>query len=126
MAKFKSASSPQIKSVRKRTGRKRLKSGAARATARYKRHDGSTSQRRPTDGAKPKQTKKQICLDLLTRAGGASLDDLQRATGWQRHSIRGFLSRTVRKMPGITLTSDTPDDSPRHYRIVDQRKRARS
>src|SRR6202521_3974281 len=34
-------------------------------------------------------------LDLLKRADGATLKDLMKATGWQSHSVRGFLSGTV-------------------------------
>src|SRR5437868_3332826 len=36
-------------------------------------------------------------LDLLNRPGGAKLKALMKATGWQAHSVRGFLSGTLRK-----------------------------
>ncbi len=42
------------------------------------------------------QTKKQIALSLLERAKGDSLAEMQRAMGWQAHSVRGFLAGTVR------------------------------
>ena len=87
----------------------------------------STPRKAQTSASKrAHKSKKQTCLDLLSRPQGVSLADLQKATGWQRHSVRGFLSGTVRKMPGIALTSDTSDKGPRHYHIVDRRKRAGS
>jgi hypothetical protein len=36
-------------------------------------------------------------LDLPRRPGGASARELLKATGWQPHSLRGFLSGTVGK-----------------------------
>ena len=33
-------------------------------------------------------------LDLVKRSGGATLKQLMKATGWQAHSVRGFLSGT--------------------------------
>jgi hypothetical protein len=36
-------------------------------------------------------------LDLLKRPGGVSLKELVKATGWQPHSVRGFLSGTLGK-----------------------------
>ncbi len=68
------------------------------------------SRRRP-------QTKKQIGIALLERAKGASIAEMQRAMGWQAHSVRGFLSATVKKMPGVTLFSEKPVDGPRRYRV---------
>jgi hypothetical protein len=39
------------------------------------------------------KTKQQICLDLLNRREGTTVEELQAATGWQQHSVRGFLGR---------------------------------
>ena len=36
-------------------------------------------------------------LALLARTSGASLAELMKATGWQAHSVRGFLSTASRK-----------------------------
>ena len=47
----------------------------------------------------------------------ATLADLMVATAWQRHSIRGFLSGTVRKKLGLNLVSDITDGGERRYRI---------
>ncbi len=48
---------------------------------------------------------------------GASVEELQAATGWQAHSARGFLSGTVKKKLRLTLSSDRPSDGPRRYRV---------
>jgi hypothetical protein len=51
-------------------------------------------------------TKKDLVLALLRRDQGASLDELMTATGWQAHSVRGFLSGTVKKKLGLTVTRE--------------------
>jgi hypothetical protein len=49
-------------------------------------------------------SKKAIVRDLLSRAGGATLQEIVDATGWQRHTVRGFIS-TLPKKTGIAITS---------------------
>ncbi len=74
----------------------------------------------PTKGQKHnagRKTKKQTCIEMLKRPKGASLAQLRKATGWQPHSVRGFLSGTVRKLEGVTLLSDATDGGERRYRI---------
>ena len=56
-------------------------------------------------------------LDLLKRSGGASLKELMKATGWLPHSLRGFLSGTVRKKMGLAVTSTKGDDGERSYSV---------
>ena len=63
------------------------------------------------------RTKKQIALSLLERSKGASLAEMQKAMGWQAHSVRGFLAGTVRKMPGVILVSDKAKNGPRRYHV---------
>jgi len=46
--------------------------------------------RRPRSAIRP-GTKTAKILRLLKRPGGASLAELTKATGWQAHSVRGFL-----------------------------------
>ena len=57
-------------------------------------------------------------LDLLRRGQGASLSELTKASGWQPHSVRGFLSGTVRKRLGLKLQSSKSDDGERRYTIA--------
>jgi hypothetical protein len=63
------------------------------------------------------KTKQQVCLDLLSRPDGATLEELQAATGWQQHSVRGFLAGAVKKKLSLTLLSEKPDAGHRRYRI---------
>jgi hypothetical protein len=56
-------------------------------------------------------------LDLLKRPEGASMKELLKSTGWQPHSVRGFLSGTIRKKMGMTVTSTNPVDGDRTYSI---------
>jgi hypothetical protein len=40
-----------------------------------------------------------------------------KATGWQAHSVRGFLSGTVGKKMGLAVTSSKGDDGERRYSV---------
>jgi hypothetical protein len=42
---------------------------------------------------------------------------LQKAAGWQAHSVRGFLSGTVRKKMGLNVISTKGDNGERIYTI---------
>ncbi len=63
------------------------------------------------------RTKKQTALSLLERSKGASIAEMQRAMGWQAHSVRGFLAATVKKMPSVILVSEKAENGPRRYRV---------
>jgi len=56
-------------------------------------------------------------LNLLQRAGGATAKELIKVTGWQPHSVRGFLSGTVGKKMGLTVTSTKGEDGERRYSV---------
>jgi hypothetical protein len=56
-------------------------------------------------------------LDLLKRPGGVTAKELMKKTGWQPHSVRGFLSGTVRKKMGLNVTSTKGDDGERNYSV---------
>jgi hypothetical protein len=62
-------------------------------------------------------SKQQRCLDLLARRDGATLTELVAATDWQAHSVRGFLSGTIKKKLGLSVTSTRDADGARRYRI---------
>ena len=63
-------------------------------------------------------SKASAILDLLKRKDGATLDELMIATGWQAHSMRGFLSGTIRKKMGLDVTSTKGEDGVRSYSVV--------
>jgi hypothetical protein len=61
-------------------------------------------------------TKQDKIVALLRRPEGANLDVLVKETGWQKHSVRGFLAGTVRKKLKLSLLSEKID-GVRNYRI---------
>jgi hypothetical protein len=65
-----------------------------------------------------KTTKTEQVLVLLRRSKGASIADLSNATGWQAHSVRGFLSGTVKKKMGLAVVSEKDTKGVRRYRIA--------
>lgn len=73
----------------------------------------------PSASEAPAKPKCDQVLQLLRRNKGASLADLQEATGWQAHSVRGFLSGTVKKRMGLSLSSDKLEHGERRYFIVE-------
>ncbi|HWP84868.1 MAG TPA: DUF3489 domain-containing protein [Terriglobia bacterium] len=63
-------------------------------------------------------SKKAAILELLRQPNGATLKDLMAATGWQTHSVRGFLSAVVGKKLGLKLESRKREDGQRVYSIA--------
>ncbi len=61
------------------------------------------------------RTKAGQILCLLNKPKGASIPDLMKATGWQAHSIWGFMSGTL-KRKGHAIESEKTGDV-RRYRI---------
>ena len=62
------------------------------------------------------ETKGAKIISLLRAPIGASIQTMMAATGWQPHSVRDFLSGTVRKRLKLNLTSEH-GDAGRIYRI---------
>lgn len=87
---------------------------ASIATARGLKGEAETSPASVVS-AERQPSKSEEVLKLLRRKRGATLAELQAATGWQAHSVRGFLSGTVRKRMGLTLGSETGTDGVRRY-----------
>jgi hypothetical protein len=54
-------------------------------------------------------------LDLLKRSSGVTLKELMKATGWQAHSVRGFISGTLGKKMGLTVASVKGSGGERTY-----------
>ena len=63
-------------------------------------------------------SKRDVMLKLLRSNKGATVSQMQKATGWQPHSIRGFLSGTVKKTLGLTVKSAVASDGERRYSIT--------
>jgi hypothetical protein len=63
-------------------------------------------------------TKTAKILRLLQRPHGASLAELRKATGWQAHSVRGFLSGAVKGKMRLKITALKREDGKRAYRVA--------
>ena len=63
-------------------------------------------------------SKTSTMLDLLMQKNGATLAVLMEATGWQAHSVRGFLSGTIRKKMAINVQSAKGQDGQRRYYVM--------
>ena len=63
------------------------------------------------------QTKTDKILKLLQRNTGATIAEVAKATGWQRHSVRGFVSGTLKKKQGFEIKSTKETDKQRRYRM---------
>jgi hypothetical protein len=90
-------------------GRKNAKGGKPGKVAKPARTKAAAAPRSESKGAK--------ILVLLRRPKGATLTELAKLTGWQNHSVRGFLSGAVGKKMGLTVESTKREDGERVYAI---------
>ena len=75
-----------------------------------------TSQSRKS--ATKTNSKAAAVIALLKRDGGTTLEEMMSATGWQKHSVRGFMAGTLKKRHGFEVTSEK-SESGRVYQIVE-------
>ena len=67
--------------------------------------------------SRPNRSSKQSrILAMLQSPTGATIAAIAKATGWQQHSVRGFLAGVVRKRLNLKLISKRVDDQ-RIYQI---------
>ena len=70
----------------------------------------------PSATASPKTNKTEQVITLLRGKSGANIEQIMKLTGWQAHSVRGFISGTVKKK--LALKIDTQMlNGIRHYLI---------
>ena len=88
------------------------KAKAAKKVGPTKKAPKAAKEKGTRDGSKAAKV-----IDLLKRPEGATLAVLMKATEWQAHSVRGFLSGTVSKKLGLAVTSAKVEDGERTYSI---------
>ena len=66
----------------------------------------------------PKISKQNVVLALLRRQQGASIVEIMEATGWQPHSVRGFMSGALKKRLGLSVISEKDQSGVRRYYVA--------
>jgi hypothetical protein len=95
------------------------------APSKGKSRTTATSPRKANKGAKPAKSANKAAgardgsktakfLGLLKRSGGATGKDLMKATGWQAHSVRGFISGVLGRKMGLKVMSKVEDGERRY------------
>src|SRR5215470_19798594 len=103
--------------LKTKRGGKKAKTAKAATKAAKKRERG-TAKGKSKSQREAGGTKKEIVLELLRRKEGATIADIAKATQWQNHSIRGFISGSVSKKMELAVESAKNDAGERTYRIV--------
>ena len=106
----------------KTAGRRSTAQRTERNTAKLKpRTQSAVSQRRQSSAEQPgrSESKQTRIIAMLRAPSGATIDAMVHATGWQQHSVRGFLAGVIRKKLGLNLVSAAAGGG-RIYRITDR------
>jgi Protein of unknown function (DUF3489) len=96
-------SRPVKKSAKRKSSKRQVPTGAASAAP----------------GTTRSGTKNAQVVAMLCDKAGTTIAAISAATGWQDHSVRGFLAGVVRKKLGLNLVSE-PAEGGRVYRIIDK------
>ena len=94
------------------------KAKSAKKTTSAKKAVKAARQATPAKTERVRQGSKTArVLELVKRSGGATLKHLVKTTGWQPHSVRGFLSTLGKKM-GLKIESSKTNDGERVYKLA--------
>src|SRR5262249_43708688 len=111
----KAAAAPQEPRVAPSKGKSGKKATPAKKAP--KAGKGAKSKKSGKSAGSREGSKTAKIMELINRAGGATLAELMKATGWQAHSGRGFISGTLGKKMDLPVASVKNEAGERVYRI---------
>ncbi len=106
------------KTVITKAGRAAIGADAGQTRRGGNQHNGSTSSIAIRPGTKQAQL-----LALLTRANGAAMSEMTKATGWQSHSVRAALTGLRKRGHEIERSVEA---GASRYRVIGHREPGRS
>jgi predicted HTH transcriptional regulator len=110
-----------VNAMKKNTTKKATRKPATTVKRNVRKQAASsptTEQTTQTVKQSGKASKKQTIINLLQQDGGTTLAELAAATGWQAHSLRGFISGTLRKNLAFAVGTAKNDAGKTVYRIT--------
>jgi integrase/recombinase XerD len=119
------ANNPKPKAVKKANAAPRAPRVAPGKAKASKKATPAKKAPKGAKGAKPAKgetgprngSKTETIMALLKRPDGATLKEIMKATGWQAHSVRGFVSGTLTKKMDLPVASFKNEAGERAYRI---------
>jgi len=83
----------------------------------FPKRQAASDEKVPDVKSKMREDSKQgTMIKLLKRPGGATIDEMAKSTGWQRHSVRGVMSGVLKKRLELSIASEK-EERGRIYRI---------
>ena len=110
----------ELKPVKKFTDRKtgvgRVWKAIQRLEPAPKKDEPKAEKKAPNEPKAPREgTAKAKVIALISRKGGATLQEITEATGWMAHSVRGFLSTLAKKAGTEIMSTRRESDRARVY-----------
>ena len=62
-------------------------------------------------------TKQAKLIEMLRTEGGATIEEIMVATGWQSHTVRGAIAGALKKKLGLEVSSEKVEGRGRVYRL---------
>jgi len=117
---------PEAKPAKKAAGKKEPKAkGKAAKTSKPEKAKPAKATKPAKDAKSAKEampardgSKKAQVLEMMRRKGGATLAEIMKATDWQAHTVRSFISAALGKKMGITVLSTKSDSGERTYSVT--------
>ena len=98
-------------------GQQTAKGAKAKAAAPKKAAKAAKKAAKPERKAPRAESKGAKILDMIDRAKGATLAEIMKATDWQAHSVRGFISIAAKKH-SINIESSKNEAGDRVYKTA--------